>query len=83
MSVPEKLQKILAQVSRRKYSRQNIHYLVNKLKRTGSLLDRKTDRKLTVLTEKTLDNIGARLKTSPRKSLKQLVQETGVLRTTA
>jgi hypothetical protein len=57
-------------------SRQNIHYLVNNLKRTGSLLDKKPDRKQTVLTEETLDNIGARLETSPRKSLKQLVQET-------
>jgi hypothetical protein len=36
-----------------------------------------------VLTEETLDDIGAKLEISPRKSLKQLVQETGVSRTSA
>jgi hypothetical protein len=64
-------------------SRQNIHYLVNKLKITGLLLDKKPDRKQTVLTEETLDNNGARLETSPRKFLKELAWETGVLRTSA
>jgi hypothetical protein len=51
-------------------SRQNIHYLVNKLKTMGSMLDKKPDRKRAVLTEETLDNICARLETSPRKHLK-------------
>jgi hypothetical protein len=51
-------------------SRQNIQYLVNKLKITGSLLDTKPDMKQTVLTEETLDDTGAGLETSPRKSLK-------------
>jgi hypothetical protein len=46
-------------------SRQIIHYLVSKLK-TGSLLNKKADRKLT---EETLDDVGARLGTLPRKSL--------------
>jgi hypothetical protein len=50
-------------------SRQNIHNLVNKLKKTGSLPEKKTDRKGTVQTEKTFVDIGARLETSPRKFL--------------
>jgi hypothetical protein len=50
-------------------SRQIIQNLVNNLKTKGSLPDKKPDRKRTVLTEETLDNIGARLDTSPRKSL--------------
>jgi hypothetical protein len=49
-------------------SRQNIYYLASKLKTTGSLLDKKSDRKWTVLTEETLDDTGARLETSPRVS---------------
>jgi hypothetical protein len=72
-------------VSRRTSSKwQSIHYLVSKLKTTGSLLDKKPDRKWNVLTVEVLDNIGARLEeTSPRKSLKWLAQETGVSRTSA
>jgi hypothetical protein len=34
-----------------------------------------------VLTEEKLDNIGARLETSPRKSLKRLAPEMSVLKT--
>jgi hypothetical protein len=62
-------------VSRRTSFKHSIHYLVNKLKTTGSLLDIKPAMKGTVLTEETL----VRLETSPRKSLK----DTGVLRTSA
>jgi hypothetical protein len=36
-----------------------------------------------VLTEEKLDNIGARLETSPRKSLKRLAPEMNVLKTSA
>jgi len=64
-------------------SRQSIHNLVNKLKRTGSLLDKKPDRKRTVLTEDKLDKIEARLETSPRKSLRRLAQETRISETSA
>jgi hypothetical protein len=63
--------------------RQNIHYLVNKLKTKVSLLNKKPDRKWTVLTEEILDNTGARLQTSARKSLKLLAQETEVSITSA
>jgi hypothetical protein len=53
------------------------------MKTMGSLPDKKLDRKQTVLTAETLDDVGARLETSPRKSLKQPAQETGVLITYA
>jgi hypothetical protein len=43
---------------------------MNKLKTTGSFFDKKPDWKQTVLTEETLNDTGARLQTSPRKSLK-------------
>ncbi|GFG36663.1 hypothetical protein Cfor_09402 [Coptotermes formosanus] len=48
---------------------QTIHYFVNKLTTTGSLVDKKPNRKRTVLTEEKLDDIRARLETSPGKSL--------------
>ncbi|GFG40733.1 hypothetical protein Cfor_01122, partial [Coptotermes formosanus] len=54
-------------------SRQTIQYLVNKLT-TGSLVDKKPDKKGTVLTEEKLEEIGARLETSARKSLRRLAQ---------
>jgi transposase len=42
-------------------SRQTIHNLVNKLRTTGFLIDKKTKHKRRVLTEEKLDEIGARL----------------------
>jgi hypothetical protein len=63
-------------------SRQTIHNLVNKLRTTGLLTDKKTKHKRSVLTEK-LDNIGARLEHIPRKSLKSLAQEIGVSKSSA
>jgi hypothetical protein len=53
-------------------SRQSMHYLINKLKTTGSLLDKTPDRKRTVLTEETLGDTGARLETSQRISINHL-----------
>jgi hypothetical protein len=59
-----------------------IHNLVNKLRTTGFLIDKKQEHKLRVLTEK-LDNIGGRLEYTPRKSMKRLAQKTGVLKSCA
>jgi transposase len=42
-------------------SRQTIHNLVNKLRTTGFLIDKKTKHKRRVLTEEKLDEVGARL----------------------
>jgi transposase len=64
-------------------SRQTIHNLVNKVRTTGLLIDKKTKHKRRVLTEEKLDEIGARLEHAPRKSLKHLAQETGVSKSSA
>jgi diphthamide synthase subunit DPH2 len=56
--------------------RQTIHNLVNKLKSTGLLINKKQKQKRRVLTKEKLDEIGARLEDTPRKS--RLGQETGV-----
>jgi hypothetical protein len=52
--------------------------LVKKVRSTGSLLDKKYTRQNAVLTEETLDETGARLEHSPRKSLAQLAQQAQV-----
>jgi hypothetical protein len=57
-------------------SRQTIHNLVSKF-RTGLLIDKRQEHKRRVFTEK-LEDLGARLEHTPRKSLKRLAQETGV-----
>jgi transposase len=55
---------------------ETIHNLVNKFRATGLLGDKKQKHKHRVLTEEKLDDIGARLEHTPRKSLKQLPQKT-------
>jgi transposase len=62
--------------------RQTIRNMVNKLRTTGLLIDKKQKHKCRVLNEK-LDDIGARLEHTPRKSLKRLAQETGVSKSSA
>jgi hypothetical protein len=57
--------------------------LVKKVRSTGSFLGKKYTRQNTVLTEETLDETGARLKHSPRKSLARLAQKAQVSKTTA
>jgi hypothetical protein len=47
-------------------SRQAIHNLVNKLRSTLLLIDKKQKQKQRVLTEEKLDDIGARLEHTPR-----------------
>jgi hypothetical protein len=59
-------------------SRKTIHNLVNKLRTMGLLMDKEKTHKCRVLTEAKLDDMGARLKHTLRKSLKHLAQETGV-----
>jgi hypothetical protein len=59
-------------------SRKIIHNLANKRTSAGLLTDKKTKHKRLVLTERKLDDIGAWLEHTPRKSLKRLSQETGV-----
>jgi hypothetical protein len=57
-------------------SRKTIHSLVNELRSTGILIDKKQKHKCRVFTEEKLDDIGARFEHAPRKSLKRLAQET-------
>jgi hypothetical protein len=57
--------------------------LVKKVHSTGSFLDKKYTRQNAVLTEETLDEIGARLEHSPCKSLARLAQQAQVSKTTA
>jgi hypothetical protein len=57
--------------------------LVRKVRSTGSLLDKKYTRQNAVLTEEMLDEIGARLEQSPRKSLARKAQQAQISKTTA
>lgn len=59
-------------------SRETVRLLVNKLRDTGSILDKKRNVKRRVLTEDKLDDIGERLERSPKKSLRRLAQETEI-----
>jgi hypothetical protein len=52
--------------------------LLNKLRTTGLLLDKKQKHYHRVFSEEKLDDIGTKLEHTPRKSLKRLAQETGV-----
>ncbi|XP_069673339.1 uncharacterized protein [Periplaneta americana] len=61
----------------------SVRDIVKKVRETGSLNDKKTQPRRRVLTEEKLDDIGARLENSPRKSLKRLAQEVGVSKSSA
>jgi hypothetical protein len=56
---------------------------MKKVRSTGSFLDKKYARQNAVLTEETLDEIGARLEHSLRKSLARLAQQAQLSKTTA
>jgi hypothetical protein len=56
---------------------------MNKLRTTRLSVDKKQKHKHRVLPEEKLDDIGARLKHTPRKLLKCLAQETGVSKSSA
>jgi hypothetical protein len=56
---------------------------VNKLIRTGLLIDKKQKHKRRVLTGEKLDATGPRLEHTPRKSLKRLAQETEMSKSNA
>jgi hypothetical protein len=64
-------------------SRQTIHNLANKLRATGLLIDNKQKHKPRVLTEEKLDDVGARLEHTHKKSLKHLAPETGMPKSSA
>jgi hypothetical protein len=64
-------------------SRQTVYNLLNNVRTTRSLIDKKQKPKGRVFTEEKLDDRGARLEHTPRKSLKRLLQETGVSKPSA
>ena len=64
-------------------SREAVRLLVNKFRETGSILDKKRRVERRVLNNAKLDDIGERLQRSPKKSLRELAQETQVSQTTA
>ena len=55
-----------------------IHEIVKKFETTGSVANKKLNRKRTVLTEETLHEIGASLQRTPRKSIPKLTQQVGI-----
>jgi hypothetical protein len=73
---------------RRKYPdltvpcKSTIYKIVKKVRKTGSVLDKKKHRKRHILTEEILDDIGARLEASPKISLRRLALECGLSKTT-
>ncbi|PSN53166.1 hypothetical protein C0J52_18563 [Blattella germanica] len=58
--------------------RDTVRKLVNRLRETGSVLDRKLSRTHHVITEEKLNEIGQTLQHNLRKSLNRLSQETNV-----
>ena len=50
---------------------------------TGTVANKKRNRKRTVLTEETLDEIGASLQRTPTKSFPQLAQQVGISESSA
>jgi ERCC4-type nuclease len=59
-------------------SKSMIERLVKKFHSTGSVLNKKKNRKRSVLTAEKLDETGASLESSPRKSLTQLAVQYGM-----
>ena len=64
-------------------SRFTIHEIVKKFETIGSVANKKRNRERTVVTEKTLDEIGASLERTPRKSIPKLAQKVGISESSA
>jgi ribosomal protein S25 len=56
--------------------------MVEKVRKTGSVLDKKKSRKRHILTEEILDKIGAQLEANPQISLRHLAVEFGLSKST-
>ena len=59
-------------------SRFTIHEILKKFETTGSVANKKRNRKRTVLTKETLDEIGANLERTPTKSIPKLAEQVGI-----
>ena len=64
-------------------SRFTIHEIVKKFETSGSVANKKPNRKRTVLTKETLDEIGASLERTPTKSIPKLAQQVGISKSSA
>ena len=64
-------------------SRFTIHEIVKKFETTGSVANKKRNRKRTVSTEETLDKIGTSLEHPPTKSISKLAQLVGISESSA
>ena len=64
-------------------SRFTIHEIVKKFETIGSVANKKRNRKRTVLTEETLDEIGASLERTTTKSIPKLAQQVGISESSA
>jgi hypothetical protein len=62
---------------------QTIYNFVSKLRTTGLWIDTKPTPKRRLLSVETLEDIGARLEHTPRKSVKRLTEDTGVSKSSA
>ena len=67
----------------RRPNRDTVRQLVNKMRETGSLLNKKKRIRKRVLTEEKLDEIGERLEHTPTKSLRRLGQEARISKSSA
>ena len=59
-------------------SRFTIHEIVKKFKTNGSVANKKRNHKRTILTDETLDEVGASLERTPTKSIPKLAQQVGI-----
>ncbi|PSN33311.1 hypothetical protein C0J52_21231 [Blattella germanica] len=58
--------------------RRTVHFIVNKIRETGSLVNKRRRRRRKVLTEETLNDIGKLLEKSTKTSFNDLSQQTGL-----
>ena len=65
------------------HSKFTIHEIVRKFETTGSVENKRRNRKLTILTEETLDKTGASLERTPTKSIPKLAQLVGISESSA
>ncbi|PSN34962.1 hypothetical protein C0J52_24955 [Blattella germanica] len=64
-------------------SRDTVRLVVNRFRKTGSVIDKKPKVTYRVLTEEKLDEVREKLELMPTKSLSRLAQETGISKSSA
>jgi hypothetical protein len=64
-------------------SKSTIYRIVRQVHRTGTVLDKKRNRRRHVLTEEVLDDIGAQLEANPNISMRKVALQCGVSKSSA